>query len=165
MLFITHLGDTAVVICLALFFALFLLLRRHRGWLLILILTVPGSMLLNVLLKLVFRRLRPAFDDPILALSTYSFPSGHTMAATVFYGTLAAFTFWSVRSWRWRALMISTGALLILLVGFSRIYLGVHYLSDVPAATVAGAAWLALCFTGVDTARRRRQSAATREKG
>jgi membrane-associated phospholipid phosphatase len=155
MLFVTHLGDTAVVICLTLLFALFLLWRRQRYWLLTLALTVPCGMLLNMLLKLAFARARPSFNDS-LVLTTFSFPSGHTMAATVFFGTVATFLVWSIRGLGRRVLTVLVASLLIALVAFSRIYLGVHYLSDVLAAIAAGLAWLALCLTGVDTLRRRR---------
>jgi undecaprenyl-diphosphatase len=78
------------------------------------------------------------------------------MAATVFFGTVAAFLVWSIRGRGRRVLTVLVASLLIALVAFSRIYLRVHYLSDVLAAIAAGLAWLALCLTGVDTLRRRR---------
>lgn len=156
MLVITYLHSMPGVSVMALGVALYLWRRRCLYWMLALILTVPGGMLLNVLLKHAFHRVRPSFDNPILTLTTYSFPSGHTMTATVFYGVLAAFAVRKIKSWQGRLLVILGAGLMILLVGFSRIYLGAHYLSDVLGAMAEGLAWLALCLTAVDTLRRRR---------
>ncbi len=158
MLLITHLGSAWVVGSVALLFGLSLLWRRQAYWLLTLILTVPGGMVLNVLLKDAFNRARPHFTDPLVALSSYSFPSGHTMSATVLYGVLTAYTVSTLQTWRRRVLAVLGAGFVILLVGFSRIYLGAHYLSDVLGAIAEGAAWLALCLTGVETVHRRRRS-------
>ena len=91
----------------------------------------------------------PHFVDPILSLTSYSFPSGHTMTATVLFGVLAAYFAATTSGWGYRTLIILSAALLILSVAFSRIYLGAHYLSDVLGALAEGLAWLALCLTGV----------------
>jgi undecaprenyl-diphosphatase len=103
----------------------------------------------------VFVRQRPHFVDPLLTLTTYSFPSGHTLMATVFYGTLCVLIASHVR-WRWRALAIAVTSFMILLVGVSRIYLGAHYLSDVLAAIAEGLAWLAFSLIAVGELERRR---------
>ena len=143
----TSLGSTLVVTSISVAIGLYLLWQRHFYWLWVLAASVGGGSLLNRLLKYAFYRPRPHFDDPILTLTSYSFPSGHTMAATVLYGTLAAYLFAKFPDWRARVLIILAASLLIALVGFSRIYLGVHYLSDVLAAMAEGLAWLALCLT------------------
>jgi len=127
-----------------------------------LFLLVVGGTLLNGLHKHAFHRTRPAWEDPILVLTSYSFPSGHAMAATLLYGILAAFIVRAIGDWRWRVLTVLTMGLLIMLIGFSRIYLGVHYLSDVLAAIAAGIAWLSLCLTAVETLRRRRLESCAR---
>ena len=75
------------------------------------------------------------------------------MAATLLYGFLAAFGVRRVQAWRWRVPVVLAAGLLIVLIGFSRLYLGVHYLSDVLAGMAAGSAWLALCLTAVGTLR------------
>jgi undecaprenyl-diphosphatase len=166
MLAISFLGSFRMVTAIALCTALLLVWRRHWYRLLALVLTVPGGAVLNGLLKSAFRRGRPMFDDPILVLTTYSFPSGHAMAATILYGLLAAYAVWHIRQWRSRMLVAVVAGVLIVLVGFSRIYLGVHYLSDVLGGTAAGTAWLALCLTAVETMRRRRsQRAGTAPRG
>ena len=135
----------------ALLFGIFLMRRKHYYWLLSLILIVPGGMLLNVLMKHIFKRARPSFTDPIITLTTYSFPSGHAAGATLFYGVLATFLVAHTPNWRWRVVVVLLAILMMALVGFSRIYLGVHYLSDVLAAFAEGVAWLALWLTAIHT--------------
>src|SRR5258706_678594 len=156
MFLITRIHSPLGVTVMALAISAYLWIKRLRVWVLTLILSVFGGMLLNFLLKHVFVRQRPHFDDPLLTLTTYSFPSGHTMMATVFYGTLCALIVSRIVSWRWRVLAIMAGAVMILLVGFSRIYLWAHYLSDVMAAIAEGLAWIAFCLFAVGELERRR---------
>jgi undecaprenyl-diphosphatase len=133
---------------------------RRRWWyrLLALALTVPGGLALNLLLKSAFERQRPQFDDPLVKLTDFSFPSGHTMMATLFYGLLIVVASVHIRTPSVRALTIAGLCAVIALIGFSRMYLGAHYLSDVLGAMTMGVAWLALCVTAVDTMRRRRET-------
>ena len=130
--------------------------KHLRDWVLTFLLAVFGGMLLNVALKFVFVRARPSFPDAMPQLTTFSFPSGHTMLASVFYGSLCAFFFSRTRSGKLRALVILSSVLMIALVGFSRMYLGAHYLTDVLGGMAEGLAWLAVCFLIVSTRRRRR---------
>jgi membrane-associated phospholipid phosphatase len=145
----TFFGSTVTVTCIAVALGLYLLWLRRLCWLAALVISVAGGGLLNKTLKYVFHRPRPHFDDPILTLTSYSFPSGHTMLATVLYGVVAAYLVARTEDWWKRALIILSAGLLIVLVGFSRIYLGAHYLSDVMGALAEGLAWLALCLTVV----------------
>lgn len=108
-------------------------------------------MLLNVLMKYAFHRARPSFDDPLLVLTTYSFPSGHVAGATLFYGVVAAMLISRTAAWRWRVMVVLAAITMVALVALTRVYLGVHYLSDVLAAFAEGVAWLALCLTGLHT--------------
>jgi undecaprenyl-diphosphatase len=149
MLGITFLGSTVLASCAAVVFGVYLVWRRRFAWLLAMLTSVFGGMLLNRILKIAFHRPRPYFDDPILTISGYSFPSGHTMAATVLYGVLAAYFFSRTADRRGRVLIVLAASSLIALVGFSRMYLGAHYLSDVLAAMAEGLAWLSLCLTAV----------------
>jgi len=149
MFVVTSLGSSLFVSCIAVVFGLYLIRRRRLYWLAAFVSSVYGGMLLNRILKYVFQRPRPHFDDPLLSLTSYSFPSGHTMTATVVYGVLAAYFFATTQDWRRRVVIVLVAGLLILLVGFSRIYLGAHYLSDVLGAMAEGLAWLALCLTVV----------------
>ena len=157
MLLVTHLHSGLSVTVMTLAVSGYLWVRRLRIWTITLMLAVFGGMALNLLLKNLFLRPRPHFNDHILTLTSYSFPSGHTMTATVFYGTLCALVLSQVRRWQWRVLAILGAALLVLLVGFSRIYLGAHFLSDVLAAIAEGLAWLAFSLIAVETIRRRQE--------
>ena len=144
---VTALGSTAVACVVAAVGGVYLLRRRQLHWFAAITLTIFGGMTLNRLLKLAFQRARPQLDDPIRTFAGYSFPSGHTVTATVVYGAVALFLFTQVKSFRSRVIIISCASLLIMLVGFSRIYLGAHYLTDVLAAIAEGVAWISLSFT------------------
>jgi len=157
MLAITSLGASVLVICLTVGFVIYLLSRHRYYWIAAVLSSVFGGMLLNRLLKFVFQRPRPSFTDPLPTLSGYSFPSGHTMAATVFFGVVAAYLVAQTPDWRRRVLITLAASLIIGLIGFSRIYLGAHYLSDVLGAMAEGLAWLALCLTVVYSFWRRGQ--------
>jgi membrane-associated phospholipid phosphatase len=156
MLFITHWNGIVGASVMGVLLALWFWYRKAHYWLIVVLAAVPGGMLLNVVLKHIFRRARPTLEDPLLTLSTYSFPSGHTAAATVFYGLLACYLVRRVRGWPARAAVVAACAMMVMLVALSRMYLGVHYLSDVLAAAAEGAAWLAVCITAVSTLQRRR---------
>jgi membrane-associated phospholipid phosphatase len=147
MLVVTDLHDPLVLSPAAALIAVYLMWKKRWYAMWTVVLGIEGGMLLNLLAKQVFHRTRPSFDNPLLTLTTYSFPSGHVVASTVFYGVLAALLISHTCSWR-RALCILLIALcMVVLVAFSRMYLGAHYLSDVLAAFLEGIAWLALCFT------------------
>jgi undecaprenyl-diphosphatase len=156
MLFVTHWNGLFGTSVMALLLALWFWRRRMHEWLVLTLVAVPGGLLLNVVLKHVVRRARPSFTDPLLTLETFSFPSGHTAAATVFYGLLAWWLLARVRSPLARALVVAGAAAMVCLVALSRMYLGVHYLSDVLAAMLESCAWLTVCITAVSTLRRRR---------
>lgn len=108
---------------------------------------VVGVMLTNVGLKHLFKRDRPYFDEPLLTLHTYSFPSGHTASCVVFYGLLALFLCHFMRTNVARSVIVASAVVLMATVGFSRMYLGVHYLSDVIAATLEGCCWMLLVLS------------------
>jgi len=156
---LTFFGSTVVVCIAAIGFGGFLLRKRRFGWVVVLGAAVLGGALLNRLLKYFFHRPRPYFDDPILTLTSYSFPSGHTMMATVLYGAIAACLVAMTSDWRKRLVIVGGAVVLILIVGFSRIYLGAHYLSDVLGAMAEGLAWLSLCLTLVSAVLRRTKNA------
>jgi membrane-associated phospholipid phosphatase len=150
MTFISYFGAPAVTGSMAFATGIVLWRRRYSYRLLELVIAVPGGMLFNVLIKYIIHRPRPFFDNPLLTLTGYSFPSGHAMASTVLYGMLAAFAVRTSTDWQRRVVAVFMALSLIALVCFSLIYLGVHYLSDVLAGIAEGVAWLALCLTAVD---------------
>ncbi|WUR15036.1 phosphatase PAP2 family protein [[Empedobacter] haloabium] len=153
---ITHLHGIPAMSVLSALLGLWFWRRHAPYWLLATAICVPGGMLLNVLLKHVYQRARPAFDEPFVTLATYSFPSGHTAAATLFYGLLASYVVTTSASWRVRAAAVAGAAAMVALVALSRVYLGAHFVSDVLAAMAESLAWLAVCITSVSTLRRRR---------
>ncbi|SFB93678.1 phosphatase PAP2 family protein [Massilia yuzhufengensis] len=159
---ITHVHSTPGILVLAAVAGAWLYRRRQRYWTVALAASVPGGLVLNVLLKRSFERARPHFAEPLLELSTYSFPSGHTMAATVLYGFIACYASRHARGWAGRVLPFVLALAMVATVAFSRMYLGVHYLSDVLAAAAEGCGWLAICITGAATLERRSRARARR---
>ena len=129
---------------------------RRRGYWALLLLAIPTGMLANNGVKRLIGRTRPALEDPLVRLDTLSFPSGHEIAATLFYGALCLVVL--AHAWRppVRFAAAAFALAMIALVALSRVYLGVHYLSDVLAATCLGVAWLALWMEGLEQWQRRR---------
>ena len=156
MLVITDFASPLWVTCVAVVTGLVLWWKRCWYRLLALVLVIPGGMALVPLLKMAFHRHRPSFEDAFSIFQGYSFPSGHTMAATLLYGLLAVFAVLAFDTWRQRTWAVLGAFVMVLLVGFSRVYLGAHYLSDVLGAVAAGLAWLVLSLTAVDALRRSR---------
>src|SRR4051812_31919444 len=155
-LVITFFGSVGFVTFVSLVCAIYFTLHRAWNRLIALVLTIGGGSLLNLLLKHFFHRQRPVLENPLVTLSSFGFPSGHTMGSTLFYGVLALVITYSIRSWLRRTLVGLAAAVMIGLVGVSRIYLGAHYFTDVIGAIAVGLAWLAFAWTGMETLRRRR---------
>lgn len=150
---ITALGSIKVLIPIALL-AIFILNKRKRyKWdSIMLLVALGGGLLLNQLLKWVFHRPRPGIAR-LLEVGGYSFPSGHAMVSIAFYGFLA-YLFWSnIRQTNLRYLVTFGLVILIALIGISRIYLGVHYPSDVLAGFAAGGFWLTSCILSLEAIR------------
>ena len=158
LLTITVFGSIEAVALIGLVVAAFF--AWGRRWLLLgtWVTAVAGSAMLNRLLKELFARPRPFFKHPLLIETSYSFPSGHAMESFVLYGMLAYFAVLALRTWRARTAVVFGAALLVLLIGLSRMYLGVHYFSDVVAGYAAGGVWLSALITGIETIRRREAS-------
>ena len=149
MLAVTTLHSTVAVSCYAAVAAVYLFSKHRWRALVTVFVCVAGGLTLNVAMKFAFQRARPTFDHPLLTLNTYSFPSGHMAGSTIFYGLCIAWVCARTRQWRWRLPAMLAAAAALALVGLSRMYLGVHYLSDVAAAFAEGVAWLALCLTAL----------------
>lgn len=138
-------------------FVLVLFFVWKRWWpsLVTLIIAVPGGMLLNEWVKVLVHRQRPFVDGPFVDWSGYSFASGHTIGATLLYGQLLLFVLPALKARHWRLLSIVSAMSLVALVGFSRIALGAHFLTDVVAAIFFGIVWLMLCLFATKSMRRR----------
>ncbi len=155
LLAVTQMHAPAGIAVLATGMALYLALKRDHYWLLAVLLAMPAGMILNVLLKNLFERARPVFEQPLVVLSTYSFPSGHAAYSTMLYGLLGAYVAHRIDRWQWQLVSSLICGAIVVLVAFSRIYLGAHYLTDVLAGICEGLAWLALVWLVVTRLRRR----------
>jgi membrane-associated phospholipid phosphatase len=141
---ISLLGAPTTLTIIAVAGSLLLLYRRRYAEAAMLSTVVLGGNFLNFCLKHLIQRGRPVFDDPLFSLPTYSFPSGHAMASTVFYGLLAIYVSVGARQRYAAPVAIGAAVVTVALVSFSRVYLGLHYLSDVLGGLSEGIAWLAL---------------------
>jgi undecaprenyl-diphosphatase len=121
----------------ALAMALLLWLRGQRRPAVFVAVTIVGAATLESVTKVLVGRARPVFTDPVAHASGASFPSGHAMTALIAFGLLVV-----MAPRRWRAAAIAIGVFAVAAVGFSRMALGVHYLSDVLGAWLLGCAWL-----------------------
>ena len=162
---VTALGYYSVVLPLL---AVISLAFYLRGWTLsavMLVISTAGGIFLTTVLKAVFRRARPEILDSGYTAGFYSFPSGHATVAVGFYGALALVLAYHLRGpARWAVALLGTS--LVLFIGFSRLYLGVHYPTDVLAGFLAAPLWLVsvggvyalwLSVRGLRAAERRRR--------
>ena len=154
---ITGLGGLGVLTLLTLAAVGYLLLHRKRHTALYLVLAIGGGIFMSTLLKYVFDRPRPDLVPHAQVVYTSSFPSGHSMMSAVVFLTVGALLAGVQTNLRLRAYLLGVAALLALLVGASRVYLGVHWPTDVLAGWTAGAAWALLCWILDERLRRRGQ--------
>lgn len=138
---ITALGGTTVLTLVTLFAGAVLLARRKWALALFVMGTIAVAATANSALKDLFLRDRPNIVPHLVEVSSASFPSGHAMNSATVYLTLAALLAAAERSWRVRAVLMGGAVGLTLLIGFSRVYLGVHWPTDVLAGWTVGAAW------------------------
>ena len=135
-------GAPSVLFPLSLVVGLGFIARKRYRAMMLLVATMAGAILLNVVLKLSFHRMRPVPYFDIKAPNSFSFPSGHALASFCFYSTIAALISARSNSRTVRIIVWALAALMITLVGISRIYLGVHYPSDVVAGYAAAFIWV-----------------------
>lgn len=143
---ITSLGSGAVLTIFTLIVAGALAIYRSWHEVLLLVVALLGGAALSLGLKGLFERERPSLVPHLDAVSTYSFPSGHALLSAVVYLTLGAVLARLFSSRRVKLYLLGVATSMALLVGVSRVYVGVHYPSDVLAGWCAGAAWSALCW-------------------
>jgi undecaprenyl-diphosphatase len=150
MLEITALGTGTVVMMIVAVAALFLVLTQHKYSAVLLLVSTFGGLVLNMILKLGFNRPRPAIFVPEVHAVSSSFPSGHAMSAAIVYGTVAYLAA-RLHKRLWARVLVMTAALIIIvLISVSRMYLGVHYPSDVIAGVAIGLAWAGFCMATLE---------------
>jgi undecaprenyl-diphosphatase len=144
---VTSLGSHVVLTMLVITVAGFLIGTGKRAAAMFLVAAVGGGALFSALLKELFQRPRPAVVTHLVEVSSASFPSGHAMLAAVTYLTLGAIVARVLPSQRLRTYVFAIAIIVALLVGMSRIYLGVHWPTDVLAGWCVGASWALACWT------------------
>jgi membrane-associated phospholipid phosphatase len=147
---LTYLGSTLVLAPLAVVAAAVAWRARRRDDCLLLLRAVAGAELLFWSLKAIVQRPRPVLPDPIATATSFSFPSGHVTMATAVWGALALVIARRAPDRRIGVAAFAVASLLVVTVAFTRMYLGVHFLSDVVAGVLLGAGWLAVVLTWDD---------------
>lgn len=144
MKFFTMIGNTESVIVLSVIVLLILYLRtKSRSEFILVFLVIIGAPVINRILKEFFQRARPDFHR-LIEIGGYSFPSGHAMNAMAFYGIVAFILWRHIPTRIGRTVLILFSGLFIFTIGLSRVYLGVHYPSDIIAGYLASGFWLSL---------------------
>ncbi len=146
---ISELGSTVFIGGLSVFLALYFLLRSRLSWLAGLVVAMGGTAVVVFLLKELIARTRPPAALEAYTETGFSFPSGHASMSLAFYGFLAYLAYKTFPESRYRVAAITIAGGLIWLIGFSRVYLGVHYPSDVAAGFIVAAVflWFAILVT------------------
>lgn len=139
-LLITSLASTSFAVSVSIVFVILLFFKKKKNYLLPFFISLLGGMLTNFLSKFLIRRLRPI--EPVYTEISYSFPSAHSTLAVVLYGFIFYYFWKQAKKRATKNLILVFGILLILAIGFSRIYLGVHFFSDVVGGYLLGLAWL-----------------------
>src|SRR5438270_1400121 len=134
-----------------------LAIRRRWRWLIYLAVTAGGGALLNLELKRYFARARPLAAEMLRRANGYSFPSGHAMGSAVAFGALSYLAFRAIRNWPAKAAVIALFYTLVASVALSRVYLGVHWISDVLAGVTVGTVWVTTTTVAYETLRRIRR--------
>ncbi len=165
---ITAVGNGLSVAVIGLVACAFLWAMRERVGVLLLVIALAGGDLFNRLLKDIFGRPRPELfmlETPFARPVSASFPSGHATASMVLYLVLAYLLARLGGRGAFRWIVIAVAGILIILIGLSRMYLGVHYPSDVLAGYMFGFVWAALCAFGIEAVRGLRRGRRTRAEG
>jgi undecaprenyl-diphosphatase len=152
---LTALGSTVVLLIITGAVAVFLAVRRQTHALVLVVVSTVGGFVLAQALKLVFSRPRPDLVPHLAQVYSSSFPSGHSMFSAVVYLTLGALLSQLVQERTLKVYFLGVACFLTFVVGLSRVYLGVHYPTDVLAGWSAGLAWALACWMAASYLQRR----------
>jgi undecaprenyl-diphosphatase len=161
----TIIGGPVGLAVLLTIIAIILAIRHRWRWLIYLVVTAGGGALLNLELKRYFARARPIAAEMLRRANGYSFPSGHAMGSAVAFGALAYLAFRVIRSWPAKAAVVAFLYTLVASIALSRVYLGVHWISDVLAGVTVGTVWVATTTVAYETLRRIRRLRGQRTEG
>jgi len=149
---LTRLGDPATLVAIGIVVTVVLAWRRQRlltlGW----VVALAGNALLNPALKNLFERVRPVHDQGFVVEDGWSFPSGHSSGSVVVYGMLAYVVVRTLPV-RWHLPAVLAAAAIAFTVACSRVFLRVHFPSDVAAGMASGLAWLMVCIVSIESSR------------
>lgn len=137
---LTDLGGIYGVPVISVGMALLFFIRNRPGRATKLLVIVGGAVIINLIMKAFFERSRPELWDRLVVEHSFSFPSGHAMVSMALAGGVV-YALWRTK---YRRLSIIIGLIYVLLIGYSRLYLGVHYPTDVLAGWLVGVAWVIL---------------------
>jgi membrane-associated phospholipid phosphatase len=152
---VTNLGGIKFILPCSIVATAYFLFKRYYNQAAGLAAAVLGGILLNNLLKIMIHRPRPLSETTLVTVYGWSFPSGHAMNSMIFYGIIAYLLVREIRSWGAKAVIIMIALCVVVIIGLSRIYLQVHYLSDVIAGFAGGLFWLSVCITGMEMVKKR----------
>lgn len=148
MLGFTFLGEPNLLLAICVSLGIVLLARHHKSEAATIAIAGIGAVGLNILLKQLFARARPQLWEHAVNVRFYSFPSGHAMVSMVMYGVFGYFLAARFPKQKW--LIYSLTIVLIAVIGFSRLYLGVHWPTDIIAGYTAGLVWLIACISSLE---------------
>ncbi len=153
---LTNVGSVSVVLAASLLVATVLLCRKRWAETVTLAIAMSGAFGLNALLKVLFAPARPAFWQQAVEVNVFSFPSGHAMMSLVVFGIIGYLL--AVQVPCWRATIATITVLLVGAIGVSRLYFGMHWLTDLVVGYVAGTVWLVACILSLKSWKRRHRS-------
>ncbi len=162
MLAFTSLGEPNLLLALSVSLGIILWVRKHRSEATTIAVAGAGAIGLNILLKQLFARARPQFWERTVEVKFYSFPSGHAMISMVIYGWLGYLLGSRFPKQRWWIYGLTI--ILVAVIGLSRLYLGVHWPTDVIAGYTAGLVWLIACIYSLEVWKQFRASSAASEE-
>ena len=164
MVIFTHLAGEAAIAAGSLAAITYSLLRKRLDYLIGYISAILGGGALLLALKVFVHRARPITKSSLISAGEWSFPSGHATMSVVFYGIILYFLVRNIGSWKLRVFTATATAFIIFLLGLSRIYLQVHYMSDVIAGYALGLFWLTICITALEIYRKKGEIGRTSAK-
>ena len=162
MLAFTFFGEPNLLLALSVSLGIILWVRKHRSEATTIAVTGAGALGLNILLKQLFARARPQLWERTVDVRFYSFPSGHAMISMVIYGLLGYLLGSRFPKQRWW--IYSLTVILVAIIGLSRLYLGVHWPTDIIAGYTAGLVWLIACIYSLEVWKQFRASSVASEE-